>query len=173
MIFRLISLIFKGAVSLNTPTNPDDRYHHGLNQMSKDYFDENCPFQFGKRLLGIWPVNIDYYQHHLQDISLMRNKQDTKFFEIYETNPLNESQLALNVRMVFEDFVVTGVNSHKKSVITRNELFVLVIDEEKNQLEIRSSIESDINEKMLKKDFSDYLFNYINKIIASEEAINY
>jgi hypothetical protein len=69
----------------------------------------------------------------------------------------------MNVKMAYADFVMTGINSKRNSVANENHFFVLFINDRLNRLEARSTIEESVSEKMIKSDFGEYLFEYLNQ----------
>ena len=115
------------------------------------------------------PRDIAYYQSHLNGKTL-RKKTERNYFEIYETHILSDTQLALNVRMVYADFEMTGIYSKKNSVVTKNEFFVLLINNDLDQLEMRTSIYDNITEKNIKSDFSEYAIKYVIKQKKLEDS---
>ena len=162
MIIRLISMFIRGVISANTETAPVMRYEEGIKGYSKDFFDSDYYFRFYKTPIGDMPDDITYYHSQIGNVTLMK-KNDTKHFEIYETNVLGDKELAMNVRMSYADFVMTGINSKKNSVVTRNEFFVLFINDKLGQLDVRSSIQHDITDKMIKSDFGEYLIKHLRE----------
>jgi len=173
MIIRLISLLVRGIISATTETAPVMRYEEGIKGYSKEYFDSDFYFLFFKFPMGDMPGDIAYYNSQIGNITLAK-KNDTKHFEIYETNVLSDKELAMNVRMAYADFVMTGINSRKNSVVNRNEFFVLFINDKLNRLEVRSSLQNDITDKMIKSDFGEYIIHYLRQkreLASSETAV--
>ncbi|OOQ59676.1 hypothetical protein [Mucilaginibacter pedocola] len=160
MIFDIIQLLIKGIIHLITPTQPSENYNMGLKQYGKAYFDEYYPFLFHKVTITDHPTDINWYQNAIGHITLIK-RGSSKFFEIYESNIISDEELAMNVRLSYEDFVMTGLDSHKNSVVTQNQVFILFINHKMNRLEVRSSLDEHITDKMIKKDFGEYLFSHL------------
>ena len=172
MIIRLIALIIRGIVHLVTPSQPSESYNPGSQRYGKDYFDEYYIYLFEKTAIADFPLDISWYQKAIGHVTLVR-KGSATFFEIYETNLISDYELVMNVRLSYADFVMTGLDTRKNTVVTQNQLFVLRINEEMNRLEVRSSLHEDITDKMIKKDFGEYLFKYLEQKKAGERTGGY
>jgi hypothetical protein len=170
-VIRLIALIVRGVISLTTSSQASDTYKPGQVSGHKDFYDEHYPFQFNKRPLNGLPATINYYKDNIKHITLVRKTEPNKFFEIYETGVISDKELVINVRLAYEDFVMTGMSSHKNTIVTKNQVFVLVVNEKLGQLEINSSLQHNLTDKNIKRDFGDYLFRYLESQIQEMESV--
>ncbi|MDB5130006.1 hypothetical protein [Mucilaginibacter sp.] len=169
-VFRLIELAVRGIISLTTSSEASDTYKPGQASGDKEFYDEHYPFQFNKRLLNGLPNEIEYYEKNIGHVTLFRKNEPKKFFEIYETGVISDKELVMNVRLSYEDFVMTGISSQRNTIITQNQVFVLVINDKLNRLEINSSLQHNLTDKNVKRDFGDYLFSYLEK--QGEERVS-
>ena len=122
MIIRIISLLVRGIISLSTSSQASETYRPGQAGGNKAFYDEHYPFQFNKCPLGELPNDINYYKNNLGRMTLVRKNEPKKFFEIYETGVISDKELAMNVRLSYEDFVMTGISSQKNTIITQNQV---------------------------------------------------
>lgn len=162
-LIRLVQLVIWGIQRARVSTKPASQYYPGIKNYDKAFFDSECPFQFYKCPLQELYDDIKDYDALIKPITLVR-RQSTTFFEIYETHLIGPRELAMNVRACYSDFIQTGINSQQQSVVTENYFFVLCVDTHHDQLKVMSSIESNITEKNIKKDFGEYLIKYLLKV---------
>jgi hypothetical protein len=168
-IFRLIGLVVRGVLGLRANSQPQMTYQPGLKEYDKTYFDEYYIYQFYKFPLRDMPIDIEYYHANIERMSLVR-KGSSNHFEIYETNVLSDKMLVMNVRMVYSDLIMTGLQSRKDTIITRNEYFVLAINDKLGLFQVRSSVDTDSTDKTIKSDFGELLIRYlINEKKKAEE----
>ena len=170
-IIRLVSLVVRGIISLSTSSRASNTYTIGQANGDKGFYDQHYPFQFNKRPLDGLPDDINYYKENIRHVTLVRKNEPKKLFEIYESNVISDKELVMNVRLAYEDFVMTGISSQKNTIITQNQVFVLVINDQLKRLEINSSLQHDLTDKNIKKDFGDYLFSYILKQVQSDLSV--
>jgi len=171
MIIRLISLLVKGIVSASTDTKPVLRYDTGLQNLDKAYFDADFYFPYCRLSIGNLPRDIEFYPQFIGRVTL-RKPRGVREFEIYETHIISDKELAMNVRMSYADFVMTGISSNKSSVVTKNQFFVLFINEEMNRFEVKSCIHEDITDKGVKSDFAEYLVSFLKEKYAAAGLSN-
>lgn len=104
--------------------------------------------------MGNLPRDIEFYPQFIGRVTL-REPKGVREFEIYETHILSDKEIAMDVRMSYADFVMTGISITKSSVVSRNQFFVLFINEEMNWFEVKSCIYEDITDKGVKGDFAE------------------
>jgi hypothetical protein len=163
MIGTLLRLLFRG---INEAKKEDPQayadYYGEFETYEKDFFDNNYPFKFYRHPIQNLGTDIAYYHSQIGHMTLMK-RQSTTSFEIYETKILSDKELAMNVELTYVDLEQTGIYSKRLIKVKQNHFFILFINEDLNQLEIKSSMQDNITDKNLKNDFGEFLIKYLLK----------
>jgi hypothetical protein len=163
MIGTLLRLLFRG---INEAKKEDPQayadYYGEFETYEKEFFDNNYPCKFYRHPIQNLGNDIAYYHSQIGTIFLT-NQAKTTMFKICETKILSDKELAMNVELVYVDVEQTGIVSKRLVKVKQNHFFILFINDELNQLEIKSDLQTSLTDKNFKNDFGEFLVKYLLK----------
>ncbi|RYE20210.1 MAG: hypothetical protein EOP45_11415 [Sphingobacteriaceae bacterium] len=130
----------------------------GFTRLPKSYFDENYPFQYFKQIFDEPLLSVEEYKTLLENVII---RSAGSKYSIYKTHRLSDKELVMNAGISYADLMYTGLAQKTNGVVTKFSYFVLVISELTNELEVRSCIYDDTNDKLKKMEFGKALIEHI------------